>query len=1139
MASLHALQPGRVLGNRYEILQLLGEGGMGAVYKARDIEVDRFVAVKVIRPDLASRPDILARFKQELILARQVTHKNVIRIFDLGEAEGLKFITMDFIEGRDLKSILREKGKLPTDEVTKIVTQICRALDAAHSEGVVHRDLKPQNIMVDAKGRVTVMDFGIARSMEMQGMTQTGSLVGTPEYMSPEQAKGEDVDARSDLFTLGIIFYELLTGKTPFYADTAYATLLKRTQERARDPMELDPTISPQLSGVVMKCLEMNREQRYGAALDIIHDLGQQTVTGTRTIPPAIAPAAPAVAPAPAKAPGLQKYRLWIIGGAVVVLLAVVLVVFRGSIFSGSAKKAHPAGPTASLLILPFRNASGDPSLDWMGKSLAEMLGTDVGQSEALRTVPPDRLHQILSDLQVTPNSDLDANTVRRIADFTNADHVLSGQYAKYGNQIRIDATVQDLKAQRSTPISATAPSEQGFPHAVDDLAQAVQKSLTLPEEAVAAMKAAAFTPSSASVDALRAYSQGMELSRQGNYLDAVKQFQAATTADPNFALAYSRLAQAYENLGYDKQAQQWSTKAVDLSGNLPPVEKDMIVAASARITKNYDSAIQTYADLLKMMPNDPQVHFEIASVYAAHGALDQAHDQFLQALQIDPKYVDALLAVGRVEIDRGNPQAALGYLNDALTLTVQLGQQQAKASILQMIGTAYRNMNKLDDALQNLQQAYTIEQQIGDKKGMTWSLSQIAEAHNSQGKPDQAEKEYRDVLKLDQQIGDQSGTAFTLLDLGNVVGGQGRYQEAIDLTKQAQQIFVQIGNENMEGLALNNIGTFYLSEGDSNDSLTYLQQALQVRQKLKVSDDIGQTMSGMGDTYRALGQYDKALDSYLHALELLQNAGDKFGVAMTSDGMTSLFEAQGRYGASLKSQEKALKSLQELHQQDVYFATLEANYGNALNLAGQFDQAQKSLDDAFKLARSFKADPLIAQILTFQGERFFYTGDFKSAAPLFQQAAQIASRAKDRDGALRAKFDLAQLSVYDGHAAAAVPALKGLVKDSEALGQKYLTTECSLYLGIALVQARNYAQGQQQIEAALLTAQNAGMKSLLPQANYWLAVSMKAAGDKAGATTHFSQAASLLQEMRQESQSDAISKRADLKVIAEQAGRA
>jgi len=275
------LEPGAVLGDRYEIIKSLGEGGMGAVYKATDRELDRLVALKVIRPELAGHPEILRRFKQELILARQVTHKNVIRIFDLGMADGRKFITMEYIEGRDLKSILVERKKIPASEAVPIIRQICRGLEAAHTEGVVHRDLKPQNIMVDAGGRVWVMDFGLARSMELAGMTRTGALMGTPDYMSPEQARAEKVDARSDLFSLGIIFYEMITGVLPFQAETLMATLLKRVQEKAAPPCELDPAIPRQLSAVVMKCLEVDREKRYQTTGEMLADLGGDSSSGS------------------------------------------------------------------------------------------------------------------------------------------------------------------------------------------------------------------------------------------------------------------------------------------------------------------------------------------------------------------------------------------------------------------------------------------------------------------------------------------------------------------------------------------------------------------------------------------------------------------------------------------------------------------------------------------------------------------------------------------------------------------------------------------------------------------------------------------------------------------------------------------
>src|SRR5450755_665792 len=272
----HGSQPimlGRVLAQRYQIMQVLGEGGMGAVYKAQDRELNRIVALKVIRPELAQNQAIVERFRQELRLSHQVTHKNVIRIYDLGEGDGVKFITMECIEGQDLRSLIHERKKFPPQEAVEIIQQVCRALEAAHSVGVIHRDLKPQNIIRDKAGRVVVMDFGLARTVAGDGMTQTGALVGTMEYMSPEQALGKELDQRSDLFALGLILYELLTGKMPFQADSAIASLLKRTQERAAPVSAHDATILPALSTIVSKCLERDPTQRYHDAGEILADL--------------------------------------------------------------------------------------------------------------------------------------------------------------------------------------------------------------------------------------------------------------------------------------------------------------------------------------------------------------------------------------------------------------------------------------------------------------------------------------------------------------------------------------------------------------------------------------------------------------------------------------------------------------------------------------------------------------------------------------------------------------------------------------------------------------------------------------------------------------------------------------------------
>src|SRR5262245_35446545 len=348
-----AIEPGKVIGERFEILQLLGEGGMGAVYKAHDRELERDVALKLIRPELARNPEILQRFKHELILARQVTHRNVIRIFDLGQAAGHKYITMEYLDGRDLRSVLREKGKLPPEEAAKIVLQICRALEAAHAESVIHRDLKPQNIMLDANGRAYVMDFGIARSAYLPGMTQTGALVGTPEYMSPEQAKGEKLDERSDLFSLGVILYELLIGTSPYHSDTPLATLWRRIQEKAKPLAEVDPTIPGPLGDITAKALEIEPANRFASASEFAQSLESwlgisPSMVGS-TMYQALVPAPPAQKP-------MWKYTAI---GSILLLIGVAALGLPKKFFSTASKKVMH--DPVSVLVADFTNHTGDP----------------------------------------------------------------------------------------------------------------------------------------------------------------------------------------------------------------------------------------------------------------------------------------------------------------------------------------------------------------------------------------------------------------------------------------------------------------------------------------------------------------------------------------------------------------------------------------------------------------------------------------------------------------------------------------------------------------------------------------------------------------------------------------------------------
>jgi len=1121
--SAAVLQEGDVLGNRYEILQLLGEGGMGAVYKAKDRELDTFVALKLIRPELASSPAILARFKQELLLAHQVTHKNVIRIYDLSEADGVKFITMEFIEGEDLRHLLLDRGKFPPTEAAEIIRQVCLALEAAHSVGVIHRDLKPQNIMQDKQGRILVMDFGLARSVDSEGMTQTGALVGTIEYMSPEQAMGSTLDQRSDLFALGLIFFELLTGKMPYKADTALASLLKRSQERAIPAVNLDPSIPQGVSDIVAKCLERDLNLRYKNVNEVLNDL--DAWQGKRKVSASSTTVALRRLSIPAKA------WQWI--AAVALLLVVVTAgwFLRGK---GAPKSNAPVahGPVTSLAILPFRNASGDPTLDWLGSSLAEMLSTDVGQSEQLRTVSQNRLHQIFSDLRISPTTALDPTVIKRVADFSTADRVVWGQYAKFGDQIRIDATLQDIKNDRAIPLKLEIPSEKEIPNGIDRLADSIRQQLALPADVLKELKASSFQPVSQSVAALRDYNQGLGFQRDGKNLDAQKQFEQATKEDPSFALAYSRLAQTYSTLGYDSEAEQAAQKAVDLSQNLPAAEKYLISAIHSQVAKNYPEAIKAYENLAQVSPDNSDVQAALAALYAESGNLTKAREYYEKLLSANPKDIAATIELGRLAIRSGDPQGSLDPLNRAYSLAVQLDNQEQKATSLHVMAVAYRMLSKPEESLRNEQEAIAIWRQIGQKRGLAFSLNEMARTQALLGKPKDALANFQQALQLRREIGDKRGLGDTLIDLGNFLDDQGDHDQALKMYKEALEIQRDLGNESLQAICLNNIGTVYSEMGRFEDSLTYYQQALQLREKSKAPQDIVEAVHNLGDTLADMGQYDQAISYYLRALDLRRSMDDARGGAIESYSLGTLFDYQGRFGAAIKSKQEALDTFRQIKDKTYWMPKMLGGSAQALILAGRGDETKNDLDEGLKLSRDLKSDGMIAEIMGYQGDAFFYRGDFKSARPAYTQALQAAVRSKEPETILIAKVNLANLAVQEKRAPEALASLRPLIQQANDLGFKYASLESSILMAEAMMLSRDYAHARPELERALQVTDKLGMRPLSARAHYLLASVARASGNTSEAQDNYREVLHLLDTMSKDPGAEKLLQRADFKAM-------
>ena len=536
-------------------------------------------------------------------------------------------------------------------------------------------------------------------------------------------------------------------------------------------------------------------------------------------------------------------------------------------------------------------------------------------------------------------------------------------------------------------------------------------------------------------------------------------------------------------------------------------------------------------------MPNDPRIHRDFGELYKSHGTYDKAQEQYQAALAMDAKDWETLRGLGETEIELGKAQSAIDHLNSSLSGAVEANNKQGKAIVLHDLGEAYNVLNRPDDALRNFQQSLDIRQEIGDKKGIADTLDQIARTDGDLGKSAEAEQKYQQELKIRSDIGDKSGSDVAYLNLSQLLYYEGRYEEALTNAKQALQIEMQTGNEASQALSLMNIGQISFQLAKFDDALTYQQRSLDLFQKLNKPLETAQMLTNIGGTYAVIGQNDRASQNYAQALQQARKIGDKLTISGILDAMTSLYLVQGRYGDALQSQQDAVSNAQQLQADSgTWTVEIKADYANVLNQIGRGEEAQKTLEESLNAAVAAKSEDLTAKVLNFEGEGFYYRGDFKSARPLFERAQQSSLKAKDRMQSLNARLDLARTSVSEGHSAAALGALRALDQEAETLGAKYVATECAITLAEASLATKDYAHARQELEAALRKTEDLDMKSLEPRAQYLLSLVLRASGNTAEADEHLKQAAALLEQMRQESHADTLLARFDLKPIVEQA---
>jgi eukaryotic-like serine/threonine-protein kinase len=755
------LTPGSVFAGRYEILQLLGEGGMGSVYKARDTEVDRLVAIKVIRPELANSPQSLQRFKQELVVARQITHKNVVRIYDLGEADGVKFITMEYVEGEDLKSILRLAGKFAPSEAVGVMQQICRALDACHSEGVIHRDLKPSNVMRDKTGRVLVMDFGLALSADAVGMTQTGALLGTLEYMSPEQAKGHELGPPSDIYAAGLIFYEMLTGKMAFEAQTPMASLLKRSQERAVPASAVDHSIPREVSAIVGRCLEPAPKDRYQNVAELLADLEayqpsaktESTVIVRRL------------------SPGIAIYR-WFAVVLGILLLAATFVLVRNRMLKSAAVHSP-----VSVLVSDFSNDTSDPVFDG---TLEPAFSVALEGASFINTYNPVRAHKIAAKLQ--PGSTvMNEQLARLVATREGINIVVSGAIDREGNDYSLRVRAVDGVTGKVLTERSERVTKQDLLIAVGKLAARVRKTLG-DETPESAQLTAAETYTTHSLDAAHEYALEQQAQLSGNYNDAIEHALKALQYDPEMGRAYEALAVMYNNMKQPQQAEKYFNLALSKIDTMSDREKYRTRGAYYLVTRKPDQALEELEQFVAKYPADNAGLANLALAYFYRRDMARALEEGTRAIQIYPKNVVqrsnvALYAMYAGNFDAAiqedqrvmemNPSLVLGYVGTALPQLALGHPDEAIATYHQLekvspegISTAAAGLGdialyqgRIPDAIKIFEAGASGDMADKNPDGAAIKLATLAQAHILAGNSGEAIQAAEKALAASHEI--------------------------------------------------------------------------------------------------------------------------------------------------------------------------------------------------------------------------------------------------------------------------------------------------------------------------------------------------------------------------------------------------
>lgn len=969
---------GRTLGN-YRILHKIGAGGMGEVYRAHDERLDRDVALKLLPAGVLNDEVARKHFRKEALALARLNHPNIEIVHEFDNENGVDFLVMEFILGQTVAEKLKS-GPLTIPEIFGLALQMAEGLAVAHQNGVVHRDLKPGNLIVTPEGRLKILDFGLARLLRPgQGpdatlsMSDATGISGTLPYMSPEQLRGDPVDARSDIYSAGAVLYEMATGQRPFPGPQPARMIDAILHQAPRPPSSVNPAVPLAVENILLKALEKDLRHRYQSAREL-H--------------------AAIEALAKAELPKHHANRfLALAGGSALALILLVGVVVglnvgkmrdrlsnRVSSIRGSPPPVSSVPLRRSVAVLGFKNASRRPEAAWLSTGLSEMLTTELATGEKVRTISEENVSRAKMDLSLSDADSLAQDTLARLRKILGTDLVILGSYTalgkESGEQLRLDLRLQDARSGETLgAFSATGTETQLFDlvsRAGGKLREKLGAGAISDADAVS-LRAALSTEHEAN----RLYAEGLTNLRVFDALTARDLLQKAIAVDPKYAPAHAALSRAWTALGYDGQARDEAQRALELSTNLPREQRLLIEARYRETSADWKKATEMYKSLVAFFPDNPDYGLLLANSQNRGGSPKDALETVesmrgsLASNEVGPSIDIAEGEAARALGDFKREQTAAGT---ALAKGEALGAQLLIARAVDLQGFALWKLGRPGPATTSYERAKQIYATSGDRNGVATELNRIAVVRWEQGDLDGAEKLFEESSTISRESGNQSGIAGALNNRALVLLDRGDLARAAEMYRQGFEIARRIGNKWGEFITLSNLGDTLSAEGDLRGARKVLEQAIAGFRQMGDKNNTALQSNELAYVRYLQGDLVAAKDIQQEALSMGKGTGDKRISAWALANLGTILQAQGDLAGSRKNYEEALALQNDIGEEGqagrsrLALADLSLAEGNVTQVSvSEFGQILQGFEQSKSLDAQIFAHTVLARILLAQ----------------------------------------------------------------------------------------------------------------------------------------------------------------------------